>query len=262
MDFNRGLDELYGSGRHEANVKEMVDSPLPQINSSSDKMMTYALSSSTKKDNKNKQQGDDDEDVVLGLPTGEVGGASVTVRDDTIPGFVDASQSGNIITTENIIFNRQPVQDFAGLPQEDKLLDENIHCNEKVQKQIEELLNQRGRTKNNNATGKEFGFRVDRNDNGTYSVGDVIEGGATEVSIPKTAKTVATFHSHPSVASPSSKDMEIADDFYEKYENGYVTYVVTTGRLTLYNPNNPRKGNSKNKRIVDASDCPKKNKSK
>ena len=49
MDFNRGLDDLYGSGRREANVKDMVDSPLPQqMNSSSDKAMAYALSSSSK----------------------------------------------------------------------------------------------------------------------------------------------------------------------------------------------------------------------
>ena len=48
MDFNRGLDDLYGSGRREANVKEMVDSPLPQMNSPTDKAMAYALSSSSK----------------------------------------------------------------------------------------------------------------------------------------------------------------------------------------------------------------------
>ena len=115
MDFNRGLDELYGSGRREANVKEMVDSPLPQqINSSSDRMMTYALTSSSKKDSKNKQQGDDDEDVVLGLPTGEVGGASVTVRDDTIPGFIDASYSGNALSPAQQIW--QPLAQTINSP--------------------------------------------------------------------------------------------------------------------------------------------------
>ena len=84
MDFNRGLDDLYGSGRREANVKEMVDSPLPQMNSPTDKAMAYALSSSTKKD--------DDETNPESENNRQARQFEVNVSDDSIPGFVDASK--------------------------------------------------------------------------------------------------------------------------------------------------------------------------
>ncbi len=83
----------WGADKKQGNVAKIYDSPLSSDYNSSNEMMGFALTSSSKKDKQKKKKGGSGDDTFYGAANGE---SFVTVRDDSIPGFVDASDNEKV----------------------------------------------------------------------------------------------------------------------------------------------------------------------
>jgi hypothetical protein len=139
-------------------------------------------------------------------------------------------------------------------PQTQPPPEERIHCDPDVQKAIEQIFSRQQASRSGGSKGNEYGFKVDRNPNGGYTVGPIETNNAgREVTYRNVIQgvTVALIHTHPDGdIDPSRTDRGNADRY------GTVSYVRTfRGGLRLYNPKNSKDPSGKNDRIIKAPKC-------
>lgn len=284
MDLSYSLADLFGFTQKQNSPIAVVDSPIPSFDfndSPSENVLAYGRTSTSKPDKKKgtnpKGQGKEDcpknrdgtyrtpcvsapsipEDLSkrLGANQSQDDPAHIEalLRELAGPSALDLGP-----TWESMIVDARAIAGLTLQPSE-KVLDESIHCNEKVWEKLKELIGIWNRTRtdrNSNRIGFERVFSVEKV-NGQIAVSDITTTyNEFSFSIDASTGVIAVFHTHPFEPFPSGKVSERTFDVGQALRKDFVSYVYGPSGLTLFNPRNSTNAMGKDRKIATAN-CPK-----